>query len=158
MLNFKNEAPYVEGVALEDIDKVQKTPYYIYSQAKISDSYNKLKDAVDSKIYFAVKSNSNQAILKLMNNLGAGADVVSIGELKRSLEAGITSSKIVYEGVGKSKEDLIFAINANIKQINIESLEEIGLIDQISRSLQKKINVGIIYVTPYRRFFCNKVF
>ena len=143
MLNFKNKAPYVEGVALEDIDKVQKTPYYIYSQAKISDSYNKLKDAVDSKIYFAVKSNSNQAILKLMNNLGAGADVVSIGELKRSLEAGIISSKIVYEGVGKSKEDLIFAINANIKQINIESLEEIDLIDQISRSLQKKINVGI---------------
>ena len=143
MINYKENFPYVEGVSLEFIDKVQQTPYYLYSQAKISEAYNKLKDAVNSKIYFAVKSNSNQAILKLMNNLGAGADVVSIGELKRSLEAGITSSKIVYEGVGKSKEDLIFAINANIKQINIESLEEIKRIDQLSRSLEKKINVGV---------------
>ena len=143
MLNFKKEDPYVEGVSLEFIDKVQKTPYYVYSQAKISESYNKLKDAVNSKIYFAVKSNSNQAILKLINNLGAGADVVSIGELKRSLDAGIPTSKIVYEGVGKSKEDLIFAIGKNIKQINIESLEEIKHIDQLSTSLQKKINVGV---------------
>ena len=138
MINYREQSPYVEGVALESIDKVHQTPYYIYSQAKISESYNKFKDAVNSKIYFAVKANSNQAIIKLMSTLGAGADVVSVGELKRALDAGIPANKIVYEGVGKSKEDIMFAINANIRNINIESLEEIERINQISTSLEKK--------------------
>ena len=109
MLNYQNKQPYIEGVPLEDIEKVQQTPFYIYSQSKIIETYNNLKNALNTKVYFAVKANSNQAILKLMNSLGAGADVVSIGELKRALNAGINPSNIIFEGLGKSKVEEVKA-------------------------------------------------
>ncbi|PPR50248.1 MAG: Diaminopimelate decarboxylase [Alphaproteobacteria bacterium MarineAlpha5_Bin5] len=143
MLNYQNKQPYIEGVPLEDIEKVQQTPFYIYSQSKIIETYNNLKNALNTKVYFAVKANSNQAILKLMNSLGAGADVVSIGELKRALNAGINPSNIIFEGLGKSRNDILFALDSNIKLINAESMEELEIINEISSSLQKKVNVGV---------------
>ena len=79
IIEFKEYKPFIEGVNLEDIYDSQATPFYIYSQKKITETYNSLKKALNSEIFFAVKANSNQAILKLMKNLGAGADVVSTG-------------------------------------------------------------------------------
>ena len=111
MLYYQNKQPYIEGVPLEDIEKVQQTPFYIYSQSKIIETYNNLKNALNTKVYFAVKANSNQAILKLMNSLGAGADVVSGGELLKAIKSGIKPNKIVFSGVGKTSEELNFLNN-----------------------------------------------
>ena len=143
IISFKNNKPFVEGVALDDLVKSLQTPFYVYSQKSIKDSYNKLKNSLTKKIFFSVKANSNQAIISLMRSFGAGADVVSSGELKRALSAGIPPNKIIFEGVGKSIYDIKYAVQSNIRQINIESFEELKLIDTVGESFQRKINVGI---------------
>ena len=134
MINYQNNKPFVEGVAIEDIVASHPTPLYIYSQKKIEDRYKKLKNALNAEIFYAVKANSNQAIIKLMSRLGAGADVVSVGELNRALKAKFKPDKIIFEGVGKSKEDIEFAIKKNIRLINTESKNEIKLINAISKN------------------------
>ena len=113
MLTYKNNNPYIEGTSLYDLVKVCETPFYAYSQKKIVDQVNKSKQILGKNIFYSIKSNSNQAILKLMNSLDIGADVVSIGELKRALEAGFDPNKIIFEGVGKSKKDLLYAMHKN---------------------------------------------
>ena len=143
MLNYKNNQPYVEGVELESIAKIQPTPFYVYSEDKIRSTYKKLKKQLGSKIFYSVKANSNQAIIKLLQTLGSGADVVSIGELKRVLHAGILPNNIIFEGVGKSSDDILFAIESNIRQINIESFEELVKIEELGNSLNKHIAIGI---------------
>ena len=81
---------------------------------KKTTDYNKIKNSLDIEIFFSVKANSNIAILSIMKSLGAGADVVSAGELERAINAGIANSKIIFEGVGKSIDDVEYAINNNI--------------------------------------------
>ena len=142
-LNFKNNTAFFEEVNIQDILNSYSTPCYLYSQKKITDTYNYLKTNLKSEIFYAVKANSNQAILKLIKSCGAGADVVSLGELQRSLAVGFDPNMIIYEGVGKSKEDIEYAINKNIRLINTESIEEIFLIDKVGNSINKKINIGI---------------
>ena len=110
MLTYKNNDPYIEGTSLYDLVKVCETPFYVYSQEKIINQVNKTKEILGNNIFYSIKSNSNQAILKLMNSLDIGADVVSVGELKRALEAGFDPNKIIFEGVGKSDQDLLYAI------------------------------------------------
>ena len=90
----------------------------MYSQEKIINQVNKTKEILGNNIFYSIKSNSNQAILKLMNSLDIGADVVSVGELKRALEAGFDPNKIIFEGVGKSEQDLLYAMHKNIRLIN----------------------------------------
>ena len=143
MLHYKNNQPYIEGVAVDDIIKTHVTPFYVYSQKAISKTYKELQNALNAEIFYAVKANSNQAIIKFICSLGAGADVVSVGELKRALSAGVESQKIIFEGVGKSLEDILFAIEQNIRLINIESLEELHQINSIATSINKKVNIGI---------------
>ena len=140
---FKDNQPFVEGVCINDLINSQATPFYIYSQEAITATYHKLKKALSSEIFFSVKANSNQAILKLMQSLGAGADTVSIGELERAVLAGFDPSKIIFEGVGKSQQDIEFAIQHNIRLINVESLEELQLINQLGQSLNKIINISV---------------
>ena len=143
MLEFKNEIPFVEDTSLHDIIKVCQTPFYVYSQKMITNKVEMTKKILGKNIFFSVKANSNQAILKLMNSLGIGADVVSVGELKRSLDAGFPPNKIIFEGVGKSKEDLIYAIQKNIRLINTESLEEIKLLQKLALEKNKIIDIGV---------------
>jgi len=143
MLHNKNNKPYIEGVAVNDIIKTHVTPFYMYSQKTISKTYKELQSALNAEIFYALKANSNQAIIKLMHSLGAGADVVSVGELKRALSACVEPQKIIFEGVGKSLEDILFAIEQNIRLINIESLEELHQISSVATSINKKVNVGI---------------
>ena len=120
MLIYNNNEPYVEGLAIKDIISSYATPAYVYSQEKIKNNYLELSNALSSEIFYAVKANSNQAIIKLINSLGAGTDVVSIGEMKRALKAGVSPNKIIFEGVGKSNSEILFAIQNNIRLINIE--------------------------------------
>ena len=143
MLQYKNNKPYIEGVLIDDIIKTQVTPIYIYSQNRIEKNYTALKDNLVGDIFYSVKANSNQAIIKLINSMGGGFDVVSTGELKRCLRAGANPEKIIFEGVGKSEEDILFAINNNIRLINAESFEELEKINRIGKSLRKEINIGI---------------
>jgi len=143
MLHYKNNQPYIEGVSVDDIIKTHATPFYVYSQKAISQTYKELHNALNAEIFYSIKANSNQAIIKLIHSLGAGVDVVSLGELKRALSAGVESKKIIFEGVGKSPEDILFAIEQNIRLINIESLEELNQISSIATSINKKVNIGI---------------
>ena len=142
-LSYRNEIPYIEEKNLSDLTQSIQTPFYVYSQKIITEFFLKLKKNLQKDIYYSVKANSNQAIISLLNSLGAGADVVSIEELKRVIKAGVSKNKIIYEGVGKSENDLSYAIKNEIKQINIESIEELHLIDKIANSLNQKPNVGI---------------
>ena len=143
MLRFNNKVPFVEDTSLNDIIKVCQTPFYVYSQKIITQKVERVKKALGNNIFFSVKSNSNQAILKLMQSFDIGADVVSLGELKRSLSAGFHPSKIIFEGVGKSKDDIIYAIQKNIRLINTESFEEIKLIHKLALEKNKNVNIGI---------------
>ena len=143
MIKFINNVPFVEDTSLSDILGVCQTPFYLYSQEIITKKVKMTKKILGSKIFFSVKSNSNQAILKLMQSFDLGADVVSIGELKRALTAGFNPKKIIFEGVGKSKDDLLYAIQKNIRLINTESLEEIKLLEKLANEKNKKINIGV---------------
>jgi len=140
---FKNEKPFIEGICLNELTTVIETPFYIYSQKTITNAYNKIKKSLKGEIFFSVKANSNQAILSLLKSLGAGADVVSSGELERSLKAGISADKIIFEGVGKSTNDIKYAINNKIRRINVESIKELEKVNSIGKSLGLKVNVGI---------------
>ena len=143
MLTYKNNDPYIEGTSLYDLVKVCQTPFYVYSQQKIINQVNKTKEILGNNIFYSIKSNSNQAILKLMNSLDIGADVVSVGELKRALEAGFDPKKIIFEGVGKSEQDLLYAMHKNIRLINTESLEEIKLLDNLANEKNKIVDIGV---------------
>ena len=143
MLTYKNNDPYIEGTSLYDLVKVCETPFYVYSQKKIINQVNKTKEILGNNIFYSIKSNSNQAILKLMNSLDIGADVVSAGELKRALEAGFDPNRIIFEGVGKSEQDLLYAMHKNIRLINTESLEEIKLLNNLANEKNKVINIGV---------------
>jgi diaminopimelate decarboxylase len=142
-IHFKENKLFFEGVLLEDIIQSHKTPFYLYSQKVISDTYKNLENILSSEIFFAIKANPNQAILKLMKNCGAGADVVSAGELQRALHAGFDPRKIIFEGVGKSKEEIEFAIQKKIRLINAESIDEIKLINKIGKETNAIINIGV---------------
>lgn len=123
------------------------TPFYLYSEQKLRDNFKSFADAVQplkkATVCFAVKSNFNPTILKILAGMGAGADIVSGGELELALQAGVPADKIVFSGVGKTRAELTAAIMAGIKQINAESESEIRLINEIAISLNKTASVGI---------------
>ena len=123
------------------------TPFYLYSEQKLRDNFKSFADAVKplkkATVCFAVKSNFNPTILKILAGMGAGADIVSGGELELALQAGVPAGKIVFSGVGKTRAELTAAITAGIKQINAESESEIRLINEIAIGLNKTAAVGI---------------
>ncbi len=143
MIHYINNKSFVEGVPLEDIVNSQPTPFYVYSQTKIVNTFDQLKNLLNSEIFYAVKANSNQAIIRLMASLGAGADVVSVGELQRAIVGGIEPQNIIFEGIGKTKHDITFAIEKNIRLINIESIDELQRINEVAVNQDKIINIGI---------------
>ncbi len=104
-----------EQVAIADIAQAVGTPFYCYSSATLERHYNVFSqafDELDSRVCYAMKDNSNQAVLRLLANLGSGADVVSGGELLRALKAGFPANKILFSGVGKTAEELDMALEA----------------------------------------------
>ena len=143
IVKFKKNTPYIEGVNLSKLAKKIPTPFYVYSQKKIIDSYLNLYNILKKEIFYSVKANSNQAIIALLNSIGSGCDVVSKEELIRSLKAGVPAKKIIFEGVGKSEEDIKFAIKKRIRQINVESIQELETINKISKSLKLITSIGI---------------
>src|ERR1051325_4380207 len=115
---------YCERVSLESLVKKFGTPLYVYSQHTLADHYQKLHTALaglDHLICFAMKSNSNQAILRVLANLGGGFDIVSEGELRRVIAAGGDPAKCVFAGVGKSEDEIAYALQQGIYSFNVES-------------------------------------
>ena len=142
-LIFNKNIPYIEEQNLLELTDLIPTPFYVYSQKNIVDTFYNLQSALNKDIYFSIKANSNQAIIKLLYSIGAGVDVVSREELQRALQVNVSPSKIIFEGVGKSKDDIEFAIKKNIRQINIESIEELKLIENIAINLNTTPSIGI---------------
>jgi diaminopimelate decarboxylase len=129
---------FCENVALSSLIKEYGTPAYVYSKASIQNNLELLLGAfesVNSQICFSVKSNSNISILKLMAQKGVGADIVSGGELFRAVQAGIAPNKIVYSGVGKTAEELRYALKTGIRMFNVESEPELESLSAIAESM-----------------------
>lgn len=137
---------HIENVSLDTIAEQVETPFYCYSHSAIKASYTAYTTAfnqLDTMICYAVKANSNQAILKTLANLGSGADVVSGGEIRRALSAGIPASKIVFSGVAKTKDEIAFALDQGIFQFNVESEPELLLISQLATQTNKLAAISI---------------
>jgi diaminopimelate decarboxylase len=146
MLNFHDNNLFIEQVRLLDIVEKYNTSTYIYSQDKIIKNFEKytseLREIDEGLICFACKSNSNQTILKLLAQHGAGADTTSGGEIYRCLKAGFSPDKIVYAGVGKTPAEIEYAIKSNIFMFNIESEEELHSIDKIANQCKQKVRIA----------------
>ncbi len=147
MLNFyyKKNSLFVEKIPVKRIAEIVKTPFYVYSSREIIDNFLSYKKSFFNKkhlICYAVKANSNLYILSMLARLGAGADIVSGGELLKALKAGIPANKIVYSGVGKTQEEIELAIKKRILMFNIESEQEFELILKKSRDLGIKTNIS----------------
>lgn len=143
---YKNNALYAEDIAITDIAEAVGTPFYCYSHATLSrhaQVFTQSLAAVKPLICFAVKANSNIAVLKTLAKCGLGADVVSGGELRRALAAGIAPEKIVFSGVGKTHEEMAFALNAPIHQFNVESDRELLALNDVAASLGKRAPIAL---------------
>lgn len=135
-----------QGVNLDDIATAVGTPAYVYNSEGFLSPFHKLKSALgdlDHMICFAVKSNSNLSILKLLSDAGAGMDLVSGGELFRARHAGVPAQKIVFSGVGKTPGEIALALDEGIFSFNVESVEELSCINEVAKSLGKVAKVAI---------------
>lgn len=136
------------GVALSEIAAAAGTPCFVYNANAIRERFHALSRALlsglaDARIHFAVKANSNLGVLRILRDLGAGADIVSLGELRRALAAGFAPGHVVFSGVGKSRHELREAIAAGVGQINVESLEELELLGRLAADAGATVRVGV---------------
>ncbi|KGF70658.1 diaminopimelate decarboxylase [Hoeflea sp. BAL378] len=138
--NYRDGVLHAEGVAIPDIAAQVGTPFYCYSSATLTRHYKVFAGAfsdIDSMVCYAMKANSNQAVLRTLARLGSGVDVVSEGELRRALAAGIPASKIMFSGVGKTAREMDAALAADIYCFNIESEPELELLNARARAMGK---------------------
>ena len=136
---------HAENVSVAEIAKAVGTPFYVYSTATLERHYQVFSKAfadVDAMVCYAMKANSNQAVLKTLGRLGAGVDVVSGGELRRALAAGIPASRIMFSGVGKTPVEMDLALEAGIYCFNIESEPELEVLNIRAQKLGKKAHVS----------------
>jgi diaminopimelate decarboxylase len=135
-----------EGVALAAIAEAAGTPSYVYSASTVRNRYELLADTlapVPHRIHYTLKANSNRAILRLVRSLGAGADVVSGGELYRAMHAGFPPEEIIFGGVGKTERELAEALDAGVLLLNVESERELLLIDEIAARRRVRAPISI---------------
>src|SRR5436853_1843793 len=133
--DYRNGVLHAEAVDLVALAEAVGTPFYCYSTATLERHYRVFADAfadVPSLVCYAMKANSNQAVIATLARLGAGADVVSGGELKRALLAGVPADRIMFSGVGKTAHELAAAIDAGILCVNVESEPELELLSAIA--------------------------
>ena len=144
--HYQQDQLFAEEVALADIAEKFATPCYVYSRAALNDAYRQFAEALkarDHLICFAVKSNSNLAILNLFSRLGAGFDIVSGGELQRVLAAGGMANKVVFSGVGKTEAEMRLALEAGILCFNVESAAELDRLNKVALSMGKIAPVSL---------------
>ncbi len=144
--NYRNGQLYAEDVSVAEIATSVGTPFYVYSTATLVRHFQLFDEALngmDHCICYAMKAASNQAILKTLGNLGAGMDVVSGGEYRRALSAGIPPEKVVFSGVGKTLEEITLALKNGIRQFNVESDSELEQISSIASSMDKIAPIAV---------------
>ncbi len=149
-LIYKKKILHFSGMDLSDLAKGNKTPFFVYSEDILVHNYTSFYEGAKKAgirkplVCFAMKSNPNKELVSILADLGSGADIVSGGELKRALEAGIPSEKIVFSGVGKTKEEIDYALTVSKKGIfsfNVESLEELELINECAKKHKREARI-----------------
>jgi diaminopimelate decarboxylase len=143
---YKNNELYCESVPVTKISEDVGTPFYLYSHATLKrhfEAFNSAFEGMNRLVCFSAKANTNLAILHLFASMGSGLDIVSGGELYRGLEAGFSPDKIVYSGVGKKIDEIDYAISSKILMFNVESLEELELIDSRAKTLNLKAPIAL---------------
>src|SRR6476469_1621148 len=133
---YKNNELHCEGVALTKIAAEVGTPVWVYSKRELVRAYQAFDAALEGiphRVCYAVKANSTLGVLKLLIDQGAGADIVSYGELFRWLKAGGAANKVVFSGVGKCEWEIELAIKAGIRTFNAESVEELTTLDRLAK-------------------------
>ena len=143
---YKKGELYCEGVPVKNVAQRVGTPFYLYSSHTLVNHFRAFDSAfagVPHLICFALKSNSTGAVLRLLGREGAGADIVSGGELYRALRAGIDPKKIVYAGVGKRREEIEYALKIGILMFNVESGEELLAIEQSAKDMRAKARIAL---------------
>ena len=144
--SLNNGQLYAESVPLSGVAERFGTPCYLYSRAALEAAFDEFRqelDGIDSMICYAVKANSNIAVLNVFARLGAGFDIVSLGELKRVLAAGADPKKIVFSGVGKSAAEMAFALETGIYCFNVESAPELDRLNTVAGKLGKKAPISL---------------
>jgi diaminopimelate decarboxylase len=145
-LDYKNNVMHMDDINLKELASKHGTPLYVYSKKYLEDRFNQFNTAIIDKdllVCYAVKANSNIAILQLMAKMGAGFDIVSCGELSRVIKAGGDPKKVVYSGVAKSEQDIKFALDKGILCFNVESEAELLRINEVACSLNKQASISI---------------
>lgn len=149
-LKYKNKSLEFSHIDVASVAKKHRTPFYLYSEEILSNNYLEFFEGALNAglkkplVCFALKSNPNLELLKILASLGSGADIVSGGELKRALKAGIDPQKIVFSGVGKTEEEIKFALKTSkngIYSFNVESLEELELINHCAKKLKRTARI-----------------
>ena len=144
--HYEQDELYCEGVPLRKLAESVGTPCYVYSYATLHQHFTVFDDAfarVPHLICFSAKANSNLAILRIFGSLGGGVDIVSGGELFRARKAGIPAGRIVYSGVGKTQEEIDYALNEGILMFNIESTQELEAINERAKALGRKARIAL---------------
>lgn len=140
---------FVEDVALAQIAKAVGTPFYCYSKKSLSENFRSFTDAFlqagisDYKICYAIKANFNIHLVKILTKLGAGIDAVSAGEVFRGIEGGADPKKIVFAGVGKTREEISYALKNGVEEFSVESIAEMFLLNEVATSLNKKAKFSL---------------
>ena len=145
-MKYINKSLFIENTKVQDIARKFGTPIYCYSHKQLKENINNFKKNFKSfspLICFAIKSNTNVNLIREIGKFGLGADVVSMGELMMALKAGVNPKKIVFSGVGKTSNEISYAIDKKILLINAESRSEINEIERISKFKKKIVNIGI---------------
>src|SRR5512143_1429106 len=143
---YKNGELHCEGVPLQTIAKRVGTPFYVYSTTTLANhvrAFDRAFAGVPHIVCFAAKANPSHAILRLIGKEGAGADIVSGGELFRALRAGIDPGKIVYAGVGKRRDEIEYALKMDILMFNVESGEELQAIDRAAGEMKTRARIAL---------------
>ncbi|MFP4465938.1 MAG: diaminopimelate decarboxylase [Candidatus Goldiibacteriota bacterium] len=144
--NYKKGVLHAEDVDVNVLAKKYKTPLYVYSRRTMTEHFKKIKNAfsdIDPLICYSVKANSALSVMNVLKKEGAGFDIVSGGELFRALEIGADPGKIVYAGVGKTKKEIEYAVKSKILMFNVESKNELKMINETGKRLKKKIDVAL---------------
>jgi len=143
---YRDGALHCDGVPLSAVSYRLGTPFYVYSRKRIESNFGSIRRALagtDHLVCYSLKANSNPTLLRLLAKKGCGADVVSGGELETALRVGIPPERTVYAGVGKTDPEIEAAVRAGLLSINVESFEELRIIDATARRLKRKANVSI---------------
>jgi diaminopimelate decarboxylase len=144
--SYRNGIFHADDVSLADIAAQVGTPTYVYSASILEKNYRAYSEAFAGQnlgIHFALKANSNLGVVAFLGSLGAGADIVSAGEMQRALAAGIAADRIVFSGVGKTADELTMAVKAGIAQINVESEPELELLAQIAQACGRRQPIAL---------------